>query len=167
MALGLLWQRSSEYSGQTPGLPFRRVTAVDVPRMFWHRPNLSLVEAAGVELFHHFENSEVIDSKKRPKRQNRYFRRFEVHGGYTEAAGTGEAKTLTLRSGLHAPNIALAFLAAAVTAALARSVCPVFWKIGARFPFRATGAYLGFNTCPGNNRPGPQFRTFEDSRFRG
>jgi hypothetical protein len=87
---------------------------------------IGMVEAAGVELFHHFENSEVIDSKKRPKRQNRYFRRFEVHGGYTDAGRTGQAKTLRLRSGLQAPNIAVAFLAAAVTPALARSVYPVF-----------------------------------------
>ena len=31
------------------------------------------------------ENVQLIDSKKRQKRSDRYFRRFEVHGGYTDS----------------------------------------------------------------------------------
>jgi hypothetical protein len=42
------------------------------------------VEAAGVELFHHSEKAQVIDSTNRQKRQNRYFRQSEVHGGYAD-----------------------------------------------------------------------------------
>lgn len=45
---------------------------------------LSMLEVAGVELFHHFEKTQVVDSTKRHKRQNRYFRQSEVHGGYTD-----------------------------------------------------------------------------------
>jgi hypothetical protein len=43
-----------------------------------------LVGAAEVELFHHFEKAQVVDSTKRHKRQNRYFRQSEVHGGYKD-----------------------------------------------------------------------------------
>jgi hypothetical protein len=43
-----------------------------------------VVEAAGVELLHHSEEAQVIDSTNRQKRQNRYFRQSEVHGGYAD-----------------------------------------------------------------------------------
>lgn len=43
-------------------------------------------EAAGVEPHPHSENKRVGDSAKRQKRQNLYFRQFEVHGGYTAVA---------------------------------------------------------------------------------
>jgi hypothetical protein len=42
-----------------------------------------LVSRAGLEPGRLIENTQVIDSTKRQKRQNRSFRRFEVHGGYT------------------------------------------------------------------------------------
>jgi hypothetical protein len=42
-----------------------------------------LVEAAGVELSRLSERTQVIDFNKRQNRQNRSFRRIEVHGGYT------------------------------------------------------------------------------------
>jgi hypothetical protein len=43
-----------------------------------------VLEAAGVELFHHSEKAQVIDSANRRKHQNRYFRQSEVHGGDTD-----------------------------------------------------------------------------------
>ena len=49
-----------------------------------NRATDAMVEAAGVELFPHSETAQVIDFAKLQKRENRYFRQFEVHGGYTE-----------------------------------------------------------------------------------
>jgi len=43
-----------------------------------------LVSRAGLEPIRLIENRQVADSTKRQKRQNRSFRRIEVHGGYTE-----------------------------------------------------------------------------------
>jgi len=43
-----------------------------------------VVEAAGVGQFQCRGSAQVTDSIKSPKRQNRTFRRFEVHGGYTK-----------------------------------------------------------------------------------
>jgi hypothetical protein len=45
---------------------------------------LELVSRAGLEPGHYSESTQLIDFIKRQKRQNRYFRRSEVHGGYTE-----------------------------------------------------------------------------------
>jgi hypothetical protein len=42
-----------------------------------------MVSRAGLEPERVIEPSQVIDSKIRQKRQNRYFSRTEVHGGYT------------------------------------------------------------------------------------
>ena len=39
----------------------------------------------GFELSHLYEPPQLIHSTNRQKRENRYFRRFGVHGGYTEA----------------------------------------------------------------------------------
>jgi hypothetical protein len=45
--------------------------------------SLKMVSRAGLELNRAIANTQVIDSKKRQKRQNRYLGRTEVHGGYT------------------------------------------------------------------------------------
>jgi hypothetical protein len=42
-----------------------------------------LVTRAGLEPGGPVDKAQVIDFIKRQKRSNRYFRRFEVHGGYT------------------------------------------------------------------------------------
>ena len=42
------------------------------------------MEAAGVELFHGSEKTQVTDSTNRQKRQNRYSCQSEVHRGYTD-----------------------------------------------------------------------------------
>ena len=42
-----------------------------------------LVSWAGLEPIWLIDGTQVIDSAKSQKRQNRSFRRFEVHGGYT------------------------------------------------------------------------------------
>jgi hypothetical protein len=54
-----------------------------------------MVAKVGIEVSHGSEPPQLIDSTNSPKRGNRYFRGFEVHGGYTEvsefepAAGSG------------------------------------------------------------------------------
>jgi hypothetical protein len=54
----------------------------------------SLVSRAGLEPARHTDPSQVIDSRKRQKRQNGSFRRFEVHGRYTgyELVSSGGAR---------------------------------------------------------------------------
>jgi hypothetical protein len=42
-----------------------------------------LVTRAGIEPISPVDHAQIIDFTKRQKRQNRYFRRIEVHGGYT------------------------------------------------------------------------------------
>src|ERR1017187_190629 len=49
-----------------------------------------MVSRAGLEPGDHSEPSQVIDFNKLQKRQNRYFRRFEVHGGYAEQQRTAQ-----------------------------------------------------------------------------
>jgi hypothetical protein len=44
---------------------------------------LTVVEPAGVEQCRISDTTQIADSDKRQNRQNRFFRRFEVHGGYT------------------------------------------------------------------------------------
>ena len=44
-----------------------------------------VVSRAGLEPVRLIENAQLIDFTKRQKRQNRFFRRFEVHGGYTDS----------------------------------------------------------------------------------
>lgn len=39
---------------------------------------------AGLEPYHYIDESQVIDSTKRQKRQNRYLSQTEVHSGYTD-----------------------------------------------------------------------------------
>ena len=41
------------------------------------------VSWAGLEPYSPVDQAQVIDFRKRQKRSNRSFRRFEVHGGYT------------------------------------------------------------------------------------
>ena len=43
-----------------------------------------LVTRVGIEPDSPIDYTQVIGSIKRQKRQNRYFRRFEVHSGYTD-----------------------------------------------------------------------------------
>jgi hypothetical protein len=43
-----------------------------------------VMKVAGVELSCLSEPTQVTDFNKRQKRQNRSFRRIEVHGGYTD-----------------------------------------------------------------------------------
>jgi hypothetical protein len=43
-----------------------------------------MMNAAGVELSRLSARTQLIDFNKRQKRQNRSFRRIEVHGGYTD-----------------------------------------------------------------------------------
>jgi predicted site-specific integrase-resolvase len=52
-----------------------------------------LVTRAGLEPYHYIDESQVIDSTKRQKRQNRYLSQTEVHGGYTGSnPGVADAK---------------------------------------------------------------------------
>ena len=44
-----------------------------------------MVEAAGVEQFHRLGIAQVTHFTKSQKRENGTFRRFEVHGGYTDS----------------------------------------------------------------------------------
>jgi hypothetical protein len=43
----------------------------------------NVVSRAGLEPDGPQDKAQLIDSNNRQKRSNRYFRRFEVHGGYT------------------------------------------------------------------------------------
>jgi len=74
------------YRSLRPAPATRSMASEGSARFAGTAPNCrtSVVEAAGVELFHCSENIQVIDSTKRQKRWKRYSRRFEVHDGYTD-----------------------------------------------------------------------------------
>jgi hypothetical protein len=52
----------------------------------WLDASSKLAVRVGFELSHLHNATEVIDSTNRQKRENQYFRRFEVHGGYIASA---------------------------------------------------------------------------------